>query len=84
IKVRNVDVVAVKKIDEMAKGKGMSRNEFLKNHIEKLMWTNIYEDERLRLEELFHASLIALEQMNEQLNNIEQNTNKVKKFLKEI
>ncbi|SFQ85791.1 hypothetical protein [Priestia endophytica] len=30
IKVRNVDPVAVKKIDELAKEKGISRQEFLK------------------------------------------------------
>lgn len=33
IKVRSVDPVAVRKIDELAKGKQMSRNEFLKIQI---------------------------------------------------
>ncbi|WP_158512839.1 hypothetical protein [Priestia filamentosa] len=36
IKVRNVDSVAVKKIDEIVKGKGISRQEFLKGQLEIL------------------------------------------------
>lgn len=84
IKVRNVDLAAVKKIDELAKKKGMSRNEFLKLYVEKLTLVSVHQEERLRLEELIHASLIALEKMNEQLNSIEQNTNKVKKILNEM
>ncbi|MGG1219942.1 hypothetical protein ABE236_21090 [Priestia endophytica] len=38
IKVRNVDPVVVKKIDEMAKGKGISRQEFLKGLLEMLVF----------------------------------------------
>lgn len=36
IKVRNVNPVAVKKIDEMAKEKGILRQEFLKGQLEML------------------------------------------------
>lgn len=84
IKVRNVDVAAVKKIDELAKQKGMSRNQFLKLYVENLALVSVHQEERLRLEEFTHASLIALEKMNDQLNRIEQNTNKVKKILNEM
>lgn len=84
IKIRNLDVVIVKKIDEMAKKKGMSRNEFLKLYVENLALVSVHQEERLRMEELFHASLIALEKMNEQLNSIEQKTDKVKKILNEM
>ncbi|WP_419146610.1 hypothetical protein [Priestia endophytica] len=38
IKVRNVDLVSVKKIDEMAKVKGISRQEFLKGQLEMLVF----------------------------------------------
>jgi len=37
IKVRNVDPIAIKKIDEMAKEKKISRQEFLKGQIETLL-----------------------------------------------
>lgn len=46
IKVRNVDVVAVKKIDELAKKKKLSRNEYLKLHIEKLAHMDVFLEER--------------------------------------
>ncbi|MFP3888042.1 hypothetical protein U8V97_21600 [Priestia filamentosa] len=36
IKVRNVDPVAVEKIDEMAKEKGILRQEFLKGQLKML------------------------------------------------
>lgn len=34
--IRKVDPVAIKKIDELAKRKGISRNEYLKKHIEQM------------------------------------------------
>lgn len=36
IKIRNVDMAAVKKIDQTAKRQGLSRNEYLKRQIEHL------------------------------------------------
>lgn len=36
IKIRNVDPAAVKKIDELAKKKKLSRNQYLKNYVETL------------------------------------------------
>lgn len=53
IKVRNIDPVAVKKIDELARSKKLSRNEFLKIYLEKLsVLDNLNENERR-----FEASL---------------------------
>ncbi|MFS0646114.1 hypothetical protein [Siminovitchia sp. 179-K 8D1 HS] len=49
--LRNIDVVAVKKIDEMAKKKKLSRNEYLKLHIEKLAHMDVFLEERNRFEE---------------------------------
>ncbi len=46
IKVRNVDPVVVKKIDEMAKEKGISRQEFLKIQIETLAFFSRTNDAR--------------------------------------
>lgn len=51
IKIRNIDVVAVKKIDELAKAKKMSRNEFLKIQIEKFAMFDVYKEERNRFED---------------------------------
>ena len=36
ISIRDVDPVAIKKIDELAKKKGISRNEYLKNQIAQI------------------------------------------------
>jgi len=36
IKIRDVDPAAVKKIDELAKKKKQSRNQYLKNYVETL------------------------------------------------
>ena len=36
IVIRNLDVKSVQKLDELAKGKGLSRQQFLKNHIETI------------------------------------------------
>ncbi|MGN0173639.1 MAG: ribbon-helix-helix protein, CopG family [Acutalibacteraceae bacterium] len=36
IKIRNVDAAAVAKIDELARKKGQSRNEYLRQHLERL------------------------------------------------
>lgn len=49
--LRNIDVVAVKKIDELAKKKKLSRNEYLKIHIEKLAHMDVFLEERNRFEE---------------------------------
>lgn len=44
ISLINIDPVAVKKLDELAKKKGMSRNEFVKIHLEKLAIENVLKD----------------------------------------
>lgn len=49
IKVRGVDPVAVRKIDGMAKKRGMSRNEFVKILLEKTAVMKEMEVERDRL-----------------------------------
>ena len=36
ISLRNIDPVAIKKIDELAKKKGISRNEYLKMYIQQI------------------------------------------------
>lgn len=36
VKIRNLDVKTVQRIDEIAKQKGLSRQQFLKNYVETL------------------------------------------------
>ncbi|MCM3541161.1 hypothetical protein [Priestia endophytica] len=52
IKVRNVDPVAVKKIDELAKEKGISRQEFFKGQMEMLAFFREQTTRELHLENL--------------------------------
>ena len=44
IMIRNLDIKSVQKLDELAKGKGLSRQQFLKNHIETLSIIDSIED----------------------------------------
>ncbi|UOE62963.1 hypothetical protein HPB58_12655 [Priestia filamentosa] len=52
IKVRNVDPVAVKKINEIAKEKGISQQEFLKGQLETLGFFREQNEQELYLENL--------------------------------
>lgn len=58
--LRNIDAVAVKKIDEQAKAKKMSRNEYLKIQIEKLAMLDVFEEDRNRFEEIIQTVVKAL------------------------
>lgn len=55
IKVR-LEGHVVKKIDEMAKRKRMSRNNFIKMHLEKLVNLNVFTEERNRFEEAINVN----------------------------
>ena len=52
IKIRNVDPIAVKKIDEMAKEKKISRQEFLKGQLETLAFFREQVEREHELESL--------------------------------
>lgn len=56
IKIRNVNDVAVKKIDELAKAKKMSRNELLKIQIEKFALLDVHGKERNRFEDVLQMT----------------------------
>lgn len=57
IKVRDVDAVAVKKIDEIAKKKGMSRQEFLKRQIESLAFYRQQTTREMELSNLINKNI---------------------------
>lgn len=77
IKVRNVDVIAVKKIDELAKEKKMSRNEYLKNQLEKLAWIDVLKDERNRFED---ALGIFTEMISRMMRMIQKQQDEIEKI----
>lgn len=57
IKVRNVDPIAVKKIDELAKEKGISRDRFLKGQIETLAFYREQSSRELHLQNLIEKNI---------------------------
>lgn len=71
IKIRNVDPIAVKKIDEMAKSKKISRQEYLKAIVEKIAHEIKQSEKEARLEMIISKNIIAMEEMTNAINRIE-------------
>ena len=71
IKIRNVDPVALKKIDEMAKRKSISRQEFLKAAVEKIAYEKEVTEKEARLEMIISKNIEAMEQMNYSVTRLE-------------
>ncbi|HDR7138947.1 TPA: hypothetical protein QCW30_005333 [Bacillus cereus] len=72
LKIRDIDPVALKKIDEMAKRKGISRQKFLKAQIEMLAFFQQQNKREMELENLIKKNIhmmsdcySAMEKMNE-------------------
>ena len=65
IKVRNVDPVAIKKIDELAKAKGISRNEYLKKYISQIAAMKEMKQVENKYSNLVNAVVDRLEQAND-------------------
>ncbi|PHC36277.1 hypothetical protein COF09_29145 [Bacillus toyonensis] len=72
IRIREVDPIAVKKIDEIAKRKGLSRQKFLKDQIEMLAFFQQQNKREMELENLIEKNIhmmsdcySAMEKMNE-------------------
>lgn len=65
ISVRDIDPVAIKKIDELAKKKGISRNEYLKNQISKIAVMKETEEVEKKYSNLVNAVVDRLEQAND-------------------
>lgn len=59
--IRNVDATAVKKLDELAKKKGISRQEFLKGQIETLAFFREQTTRELHLQNLINKNIQAME-----------------------
>ena len=61
IKIRYVDPVALKKIDEIAKEKKISRQEFLKGQIETLAVFQEQKDREAELENIIYKNIKMME-----------------------
>jgi len=59
--LRNIDPVAVKKIDELAKEKKISRQEFLKGQIETLAVFQEQKDREAELENIIYQNIKMME-----------------------
>ena len=85
ISLRNIDQVAIKKIDELAKKKGISRNEYLKMYIQQIAiikdinemdnkYSNLVAAITDRLEQandVIHENNVMMERMIDKLSVIE-------------
>ncbi|MGE7875572.1 hypothetical protein [Bacillus paramycoides] len=72
IRIREVDPIAVKKIDEIAKRKGLSRQKFLKYQIEMLAFFQQQNKREMELENIIQKNIhmmndcySVMEKMNE-------------------
>ncbi|PEB80471.1 hypothetical protein COM95_15985 [Bacillus cereus] len=57
IRIREVDPIAVKKIDEIAKRKGLSRQKFLKDQIEMLVFFQQQHKREMELENIIQKNI---------------------------
>lgn len=71
IKIRNIDPVAIKKFDEEAKKKAISRQEYLKSVLEKIAFDNEISEREMRLEWLISKNIIVMELMSKRVNQLE-------------
>ncbi|MCQ6531181.1 hypothetical protein [Bacillus mycoides] len=61
IKIRNLNPVAIKRLDEIAKKKKISRQEFLKGQIETLAFYQEQQSRELYLQQLLEKNIYAME-----------------------
>jgi len=70
IKIRNVDPIAVKKIDELAKERKVSRQEFLKSQLETLAFFRKQTDRENELENLIEKNIKMMEKCAVSMENM--------------
>lgn len=70
VKVRGLDVGAVKILDDLAKKNKMSRNEYLRRQIETLAWLDKIQSERNRFEEALSRVEVTLEIQNRRMRRL--------------
>ncbi|WP_330502014.1 hypothetical protein V2I71_01860 [Peribacillus frigoritolerans] len=71
ILLRNLDPVAMKKIDELAKRKSISRQEFLKSIVEKVAYEPDINENELRLERIINMNFQIMKEATSTINRFE-------------
>ncbi|MBC6973528.1 hypothetical protein H9I32_14515 [Bacillus sp. Xin] len=61
VRIRNMNPVAVKRIDEIAKTKGLSRDKFLRGQLETLAFYREQQNRELYLQQLLEKNIYAME-----------------------
>lgn len=61
VRVRNMNPIAVKRIDEIAKAKGLSRDKFLQGQLETLAFYREQQNRELYLQQLLEKNIYAME-----------------------
>ncbi|MCM3675638.1 hypothetical protein M3699_17620 [Peribacillus simplex] len=69
--LRNIDPVAMKKIDEMAKRKSISRQEFLKSIVEKVAYEPEINENEFRLESIIKMNFQIMKEATITINRFE-------------
>ena len=70
IKIRNLDVITIQRIDEVAKEKGLSRQQFLKNYIETLSVIDIIKDSETKYIDLVNQLSFLIKENTNVLSQI--------------
>lgn len=70
IKIRNLEPATVKKIDELAKQKGISRQEYLKSHLESFAVSGLHSDIIDRYEKQLQVNNMLLEKNTQTMNEM--------------
>lgn len=69
--LRNIDPIAVKNFDEMAKKKSISRQELLKSVLEKVAYEKEMNEREMRLEMIIEKNTLVMEQMTKTIIRLE-------------
>lgn len=70
IKIRGINPHAVKKIDELAKEKKLSRNEYLKNVLEELSFLEMNDNVNDRMEKQIQINNIVLKKNTDSMDEL--------------
>lgn len=70
VKIRNVEPAAVKKIDELARKKGISRSEYLKNVLEDFSILEMKDNHVDRMEKQLAANSLLMEKTSNTLDEL--------------
>lgn len=70
IKIRDLEPATVQKINELAKAKGLSRQEYLKNHLETFAVSGLHSDIIDRYEKQLEINTMLLEKNTQVMNEM--------------